>query len=188
MGRLIYSAIASVDGYIADEHGEFGWAAPDVEVHGFINDLVRSVEAFLYGRRMYQTMTAWEADPAVFADTPVMADFARIWRSADKVVYSTTLPAVTTGRTALERRFDPEAVRKLKASAPGDIGIGGPGLAAHAFRNGLVDEYCLFLAPVAVGAGTKALPDGLNVQLALADERRFGNGMVFLRYQVTPNP
>jgi dihydrofolate reductase len=183
VARLIYSAITSLDGYIADEDGNFDWAAPDEEVHAFINDLERPVGTYLYGRRMYEVMAVWETDPTLAEHSPVMRDFAEIWRAADKVVYSRTLGAVSTARTRLERAFDPEAVRQRKARAGRDLSVGGPDLAAHAFRAGLVDECQLFLAPIVVGGGKRALPDNVRVKLELQDERRFGNGMVYLRYR-----
>jgi dihydrofolate reductase len=179
MAKLIYSAIASLDGYVADEDGRFDWAAPAEDVHAFVNDLERPVGTYLYGRRMYEVMAAWETidDPA-----PVMRDFAEIWRAADKVVYSKTLDAVFTARTRLERDFDPEAVRRLKATAHSDISVGGPELAAQAIAAGLVDELHLFLTPVVVGGGTRGLPNTVRVELELLDERRFGNGVVHLHY------
>ncbi len=179
MGKLIYSAIASLDGYVADEHGEFDWAAPGEEVHAFVNELERPVGTYLYGRRMYEVMMAWETidDPA-----PQMRDFAEIWRAADKIVYSTTLEDVSSARTRIEREFDPEAVRELKAAAERDLTVGGPGLAGEAIRAGLVDEYQLFLNPVIVGGGTRALPDRVRLELELLDERRFASGVTYLRY------
>jgi dihydrofolate reductase len=182
MGRLIYSAISSLDGYVADENGRFDWAEPDAEAHAFINDLERPVGTYLYGRRMYEVMAFWETVHALPDQPPVMLDFAGVWRAADKVVYSTTLDAVSTARTRVERRFDAEAVRTLKASTERDLSIGGPTLASHAIAAGLVDEYYLFLAPIIVGAGLKSLPDDVRVRLELTDERRFAGGMVYLRY------
>ena len=182
MGKLTYLAIASLDGYIEDETGNFGWAEPSDEVHAFVNDLVRPVGTYLYGRSMYETMVYWETGPSEDEATEVGRDFADIWRAADKVIYSSTLESASTARTRIERDFDPEAVRTLKASTEADIGVGGPGLAAHAFRAGLVDECHLFLVPVIVGGGKRALPDGVRLGLELLDERRFENGTVFLRY------
>ena len=182
MAELIYSALASLDGYVADEDGRFGWAEPDEEVHAFVNDLSRGVGTFLLGRRMYEVLSAWETIDLA-GEPSVIRDFAGIWRSADKVVYSRTLGTVSTARTRLERDFDPEAVRKLKAAAERDLGVSGPQLAAHAFRAGLVDECQLFLSPIVVGGGTRSLPDGVRLELDLVDERRFGNGTVFLRYR-----
>lgn len=173
---LVYSALASLDGYIADAGGRFEWAAPDAEVHAFVNDLERGVGTLLLGRRMYEVLVPWDTmdDPA-----PEMRDFAEIWRAADKVVYSRTLEEVSTARTRIEREFDPEAVRRMD----GVVSIGGPELAGHAFRAGLVDELQLFFSPVLVGGGTAAFPDGVRRDLELVEERRFGNGFVFLRYR-----
>ena len=185
MANLIYTALASLDGYMEDEEGRFDWAMPDEEVHAFINDLERGVGTYLYGRRMYETMAGWETEPGLAAQSDVMRDFAEIWQAAEKIVYSRTLETVSTRRTRLERDFDPGAVRRLKASAGTDLAVAGPELAAHAFRAGLVDECHLFLAPVIVGGGKKALPDGVRVDLELLDERRFGSGMVYLRYALT---
>jgi dihydrofolate reductase len=183
MAKLIYSVLSSLDGYIADENGNFDWAAPDEEVHTFVNDLERPVGTYLYGRRMYEVMVAWET-PDTFADQrPVMLDFAELWQAADKVVYSRTLEEVSSARTRIERAFDPDAVRQMKASAGRDITVGGPGLAAQAFRAGLVDECQLFLTPIIVGGGKRALPDKARVKLELLDERRFGNGVVYLGYR-----
>jgi dihydrofolate reductase len=184
MGKLIYSALASLDGYVADEDGRFDWAEPDEEVHTFLNDLERPVGTHLYGRRMYEVLVAWET---VTDQTPYTRDFAEIWRAADKVVYSRTLAAPSSARTRIERDFDPEAVRQMKAAAERDLTVGGPNLAAHAFKAGLVDECHLFLAPIVVGGGNQALPDHVRVRLELLDERRFGNGMVFLRYRTRVN-
>ncbi len=183
MATLIYSAIASLDGYVADEDGNFDWAQPDEEVHAFINDLVRPVGTYLYGRRMYETMAAWETDATLAAQSDVIRDFAQIWQAADKVVYSRTLKEESTARTRIEREFDPEAVRDMKASAGADLTVGGPGLAAHAFRAGLVDECNLFLAPIVVGGGNQSLPDHVRLELDLLDERRFRGGMVHLHYR-----
>jgi dihydrofolate reductase len=183
MGRLIYSAIASLDGYTADDKGSFDWAVPDEEVHTFINDLQRSVGTYLFGRRMYETMTAWET---VHPNTDLpqyMLDFAGIWQAADKIVYSRTLESVATARTRIERELDIDAVRQLKQSAVRDIAIGGPELAGHAIRAGLVDEWRLYVTPVIIGSGKPALPDDVRVDLELIDERRFGNGMAYLHYR-----
>ena len=183
MAKLIYAVITSLDGYIADENGNFDWAAPDEEVHRFVNDLERPVGTYLYGRRMYEVMVAWET-PQTFADQrPVMLDFAEIWQSADKVVYSRTLETVSSARTRIERDLDPDAVRLMKASTGRDISVGGPDLAAQALKAGLVDECQLFLTPVVVGGGTRSLPDNLRLGLELLDEHRFGNGVVYLRYR-----
>jgi dihydrofolate reductase len=180
VGRLIYSAIASLDGYVVDDEGNFEWAAPGKEVHAFLNDLERPVGTHLYGRRMYEVMAWWETNDDA---EPVMRDFAEIWRAADKIVYSTTLQAVSSARTQIVPEFDPEAVRRLKASAERDLSIGGPHLAAAAFRAGLVDECHLFLVPVVIGGGTRALPDGVRVELELLAERRFESGVVHLHHR-----
>lgn len=182
MAKLIYLTILSIDGYTADEKGTFDWAAPDAEVHAFVNDLARPVGTHLYGRRMYETMRYWETAPTL-GQPPFIRDWREIWRAADKIVYSTTLTEPSTARTRIERRFDPAAVRRLKAGAGHDLTIGGPGLAAHAIRAGLVDEYQLLVVPVLVGGGTRALPDGARLDLDLLDERRFGNGTAYLRYR-----
>jgi dihydrofolate reductase len=184
MANLIYSAIASLDGFTADSNGNFDWAAPDEEVHAFVNDQERPVGTYLYGRRMYETMVYWETASTGDDRSAVARDYARIWKSADKVVYSSTLDAASSARTRLEREFDPDAVRRLKTASAQDLSIGGPGLAAHALSAGLVDECHLFLNPVVVGGGTRALPAGLHLELELLDERRFGNGVVYLRYRV----
>jgi dihydrofolate reductase len=183
VAKLVYSAIASLDGYIADEDGNFDWAVPDEEVHGFINDLLRPLGIYLYGRRMYEMMVVWETDPTLAERSPLMRDFAETWQAAEKVVYSRTLEAVSTTRTRMERDFDPEAVRQIKASAGRDVSVSGPNLAAHAFRAGLVDECHLFVVPIAVGGGKRSLPNGVRVRLELLDERRFANGMVYLHYR-----
>jgi dihydrofolate reductase len=174
---LIYSAIASLDGHVADADGRFDWSMPDAEVHSFVNDRARGIGTHLYGRRMYEVLVAWET---MDDDEPIMRDFAQIWRAADKVVYSTTLEEVASARTRIERSFEPEAVRALKER--GDVSIGGPTLAAEAIRAGLVDECELYLSPVVVGGGTRALPEGVRWNLELRDERRFANGVVYLRY------
>lgn len=184
MVRLIYSVICSLDGYIADESGNFDWAVPDEEVLDFLNHQEQAVGTYLYGRRMYELMIGWETDPAAAAQSPKSAEFAEIWQAADKIVYSTTLPQVSTSRTKLERDFDPEAVRRLKAACGADLNVSGPTLAGHAFRADLIDEVQLMVAPVIVGGGKSCLPAHLKVDLELADERRFGNGMVHLRYDV----
>ena len=183
MARLIYSAIASLDGYVEDEDGKFGWAEPDEEVHAFVNDLERPVGTYLYGRRLYETMAGWETDPGLAGLSPVTRDFAAIWQAAGKIVYSRTLEAVSTTRTRIEREFDPDAVRQEKEAAASDLLVGGAVLAAEAFRAGLVDELHLLLTPVLVGGGKRALPEGVGLKLELLDERRFGSGTVFLRYR-----
>ncbi len=184
MAKLIYSAITSLDGYVADEDGRFDWAAPDEEVHRFVNDLERPIGAYLYGRRMYDVMVFWETAHTLADQPPYVQDFAEIWRAADKIVYSKTLETVSSARTRIEPVFDPEAVRQLKATAARDITVGGPTLAARALEAGLVDELHLFLSPVVVGGGKRSLPDNVHLKLELLDERRFGNGAVHLRYRV----
>jgi dihydrofolate reductase len=184
MARLIYSALASLDGYTADEAGNFDWAAPDEDVHAFVNDLERPIGTYLLGRRMYDVMTYWETADTLPDQSAIEQDYARIWKAADKVVYSRTLDAVSGERTRIERDFDPDAVRQMKESAGHDISVGGPGLAAEALRAGLVDELQLFLNPVVVGGGTRALPDGVHLQLDLLAEHRFANGVIYLRYGV----
>ncbi len=187
MARLIYSAIASLDGYIADSDGNFDWAAPDEEVHAFVNDLERPIGTYLYGRRMYEVMAVWETMPTDDGQPPVMRDYTQIWRAADKIVYSRTLPAVSSARTRLERDLDVDAVRQLKASAASDLSVGGAGLAATLIAAGLVDELHLFLTPIVVGGGTAALPDDVRVELELLDEHRFAGGVVHLHYSCS-NP
>jgi len=183
MAQLIYSAISSLDGYTEDRDGKFDWAAPDEEVLRFINNLERAAGTYLYGRRMYETMMVWETDPNVAAGSPLLHDFAEIWQAANKIVYSRTLGTVSTSKTQLERTLDPEAIRQLKEAVEYDILIGGPELAAHAFRSGLIDECHLFLTPILVGSGKQSLPDHVRLELELLEERRFGNGVVFLRYR-----
>ena len=183
MARLTYSAITSLDGYVADADGRFDWAAPDEEVHAFINDLERPVGTYLYGRRIYEVMVAWETMPESDEQREVSRDYTQIWRAAAKIVYSSTLATVTSARTRLERVFDPEAIRQLKASAGSDLSIGGPGLAAEAIKAGLVDECHLFVNPVVVGGGVRALQDNVRVPLELLDEHRFASGVVHLHYR-----
>jgi dihydrofolate reductase len=182
MAKLIYTAIMSLDGYVADEDGNFDWAEPDPEVHAFVNDLERPIGTYLYGRRLYEVMVAWET---ITDEQPFVHDYAEIWRSADKIVYSRTLETASSERTRIERSFDPDAVRQMKGAADRDISVGGPGLAAQAIRAGLVDEIHLFLASIVVGGGNRALPNEVRVPLELLDERRFGNGMVHLHYRTT---
>lgn len=182
MARLIYSAIMSLDGYIADADGRFEWAAPDEEVFAFVNELEGPVGTYLFGRRMYETMRYWETAHTLAGQPPVALDFARIWQAADKIVYSTTLQTPDTARTRIERDFDPVQVRKLKEAADRDLAVGGARLAAQAIAAGLVDEYQLFVVPAVVGGGTRALPDQVRLNLALAEEHRFGSGVVYLCY------
>ena len=180
MAELIYTAIMSLDGYVADEDGNFDWAQPDEEVHAFVNDLERPIGTYLYGRRLYEVMVAWET---ITDEQPFIRDYAQIWRAADKIVYSRSLESVASEKTRIERSFDADAIRQMKASADRDISVGGPTLAAEAIRVGLVDEIRLFLAPAVVGGGTRALPDDVRLKLELLDERRFDNGTVHLHYR-----
>jgi dihydrofolate reductase len=185
MARLIYAAIASLDGYVEDERGSFDWAMPDEEVHAFVNDLERPIGTYLYGRRMYETMASWETAGTGPDEPAVFRDYAEIWRAADKIVYSRTLRTPSSARTRIERELEPDAIRALKLSSTADIAVGGGELAGQAIREGLVDECHLFLCPVVVGAGKRALPDNVRAQLELLDERRFGNGVVHLHYRVS---
>jgi dihydrofolate reductase len=184
VAELVYSAITSLDGYVADEDGNFDWAAPDDEVHAFVNDLERPIGTYLYGRRMYEVMRYWETARAVAGQPSTVRDYAELWQAADKVVYSKTLQEATTARTRIERDFDPQAIREMKASADRDLSVGGPGLAARAIEAGLVDELLRFVAPIVVGGGTRWLPGGIRIELELGDQRRFGGGVVFLRYRI----
>ena len=182
MAKLIYSAIASLDGYVEDEEGKFDWARPDEEVHAFVNDLERPIGTYLYGRRMYETMVFWETAVGEADEPAEFSDYAEIWRAAEKVVYSPTLEAVSSERTRIEREFDAEAVRQLKLASATDISIGGAELAGQAIGAGLVDECHLFLCPIVVGGGKRAL--SARAQLELLGERRFPNGAVHLHYRV----
>ena len=185
MATLIYATNVSLDGYIEDVHGAFDWGPPDDELFAAYTALLRSAGTFLYGRRLYEMMAVWETDPALAAQSDLTADFASAWRAADKVVYSTTLTAVSTAATRLEHHFDPVAVRELKAGTTSDLTVGGANLAARAFEAGLVDECRLFVWPVILGGGKPALPAGVRANLELLDEHRFGNGVVHLRYRVS---
>jgi dihydrofolate reductase len=185
MVKLIYSPIASLDGYVEDEQGKFDSAAPDDEVHAFVNELERPIGTHLYGRRMYETMVFWETVSGGADQPAVIRDFAEIWRAAEKIVFSRTLQTVASARTHIERTFDPDAVRRLKEAAGADITIGGAELAGQAIAAGLVDELHLFLGPIIVGGGKRALTDDIRVPLALLDERRFPNGVVHLHYRVS---
>jgi dihydrofolate reductase len=182
MAKLIYSTLMSLDGYVNDAGGGFDWAMPDEAVHAFVNDVHRPVGTNLYGRRLYDVMLAWETWDTT-DEEEVTTDWAQLWRATDKVVYSTTLESVSSARTRIERSFDPDTVRQLKASADRDLAIGGPDLAGQAIRAGLVDELHLFAFPVVVGGGTRALPDGVRLDLELVDEHRFGNGVVYTHYR-----
>jgi dihydrofolate reductase len=186
MAKLVYSALASLDGYVADEDGKFDWAEPDEEVHTFVNDLERAAGTYLYGRRMYEVMVAWETVHTVPDQPPFILDYAQIWQAADKIVYSRTLEAVSSARTRIEHDFDADAVQRLKAASGRDLLVGGPELAGQAIEVGLVDELQVFVAPVVVGGGRRSLPDGVRVRLELLEERRFGNGVVYLRYRTSP--
>jgi dihydrofolate reductase len=184
MAKLIYVSNVSLDGFIEDEHGVFQWTEPDDEVFAFITDLIRPVGTHLYGRRMYETMAVWETDPALAAQSELMADFARVWQAAEKIVYSTTMDTVSTANTRLERHFDPDSIRDMKSATSRDLMVGGPNLAAHAFRGSLVEECHLFIYPVVVGRGKPSLPGDLRVNLELLDERRFDGGVVYVRYRL----
>jgi dihydrofolate reductase len=183
MAKLIYFMPSSLDGYIADEPGPYDWSAPDDEVFAFINDLLRPIGTYLYGRKNYEMMTFWETPDIIPGRTPATLDFARIYRAADKIVYSRSLETVSTPRARLEREFDPQTVRDLKARSPHDVAVAGPTLAAHAIRAGLVDEYHLLVVPIMLGDGKRILPSNVYVKLDLLDERRFANGTVYLRYR-----
>ena len=182
MAKLIYSGITSLDGYVADEDGDFDWSVPDEEVHTFFNDLERPIGTYLYGRRMYEVMVYWETAHTLVDEPAFVRDFADIWQAADKIVYSRTLETVSSARTRIERDFDPEAVRQMKAGAGRDITVAGPDLAAQAIRAGLVDEIHQFVTPIVVGGGKQFLPNDVRLRLELLDERRFGNGVVHLHY------
>jgi dihydrofolate reductase len=183
MAALTYTSIASLDGYVADADGDFSWAEPDEEVHRFVNEQEESVGTYLYGRRLYEIMAVWQDDDWLADEPQLLHDYARVWRAAEKVVYSTTLQSVSTPRTRLERTFDPAAVRQLVDGADREVGIGGPTLAAAALHAGLVDEVSVFVVPVVVGGGTPWLPAGVRLGLDLVEERRFTGGVVLLRYR-----
>jgi dihydrofolate reductase len=185
MAKLIYAAIASLDGYVEDEVGKFDWAAPDEEMHAFVNDLERPLGTYLYGRRMYETMVFWETASTEADEPPVFYDYAGIWRAAEKIVYSRTLQTPSSARTRIEREFEPDAVRQLKLASTADIAVAGGELAGQAIGAGLVDECHLFLCPIVVGGGKRALPDNVRAQLELLDERRFKNGVIHLHYRVS---
>jgi dihydrofolate reductase len=185
MAKLIYSAIASLDGYVQDEEGRFDWAAPDDEVHAFVNDLERPIGTYLYGRRMYETMVFWETAGTGADSRGVSRDFAAIWRAAEKIVYSRTLQTVSSANTRIERSFEPDAIRRLKETSEADLTIGGAELAGQAIAAGLVEECHLFLGPVMVGAGKRALPESVRAQLELLDEHRFRSGVVHLHYRMS---
>ena len=184
MGKLIYSVMTSLDGFVADEDGNFDWAAPDEEVHAFVNDLERQVGTYLLGRRMYEVMVYWETAHTVGEQPAVMYDYAAIWRAADKIVYSRTLETASSARTRIERNFDPGSVRQMKATTSRDISIGGPNLAAQAIRAGLVDELHLIVNPIVIGSGNQALPAKVRLTLERLNEQHFGNGVVHLHYRI----
>ncbi len=185
MAKLIYSAIASADGYVEDTAGSFDWAAPGEELLCFVNDLERPVGTYLYGRRMYETMLYWETAHTVPGQPSSVREFTSIWQAAGKIVFSTTLPSVSSARTRIERNFDPGMIRQLKSATEHDMTVGGAGLAGQAINAGLVDELQLFLVPVLVGGGKPALPGGIRSDLELLDTRRFASGAVYLRYRPT---
>jgi dihydrofolate reductase len=184
MGKLIYSMITSLDGYVSDSNGNFDWGAPAEELHRFINEHFASLGTYLYGRNMYEVMMFWATAHTIPDLPPHELEYARTWQAANKIVYSSTLTEVTTERTRLEKTFDPEAVRRLKAESDHDLSVDGPHFAAQAIRAGLVDEYQLFIGPVIVGGGNRFFPEDVRVDLELLDERRFSNDVVFLRYRV----
>lgn len=184
MSTLIYSFLASLDGYVHDAQGKFDWATPDAEVHRFVNDVQRSISTHLYGRTMYEVMAVWETDPNIGADSPEMAEYSQMWQQADKVVFSTTLPEVWTSRTRLERTADRPTLEAAINEAKGDVAISGRRLADTAWQLDLVAEVHVYIAPILVGGGLPMFPDGLRRTLTLTDERCFGNGMVFVRYEV----
>jgi len=185
MGKLIYSMLISLDGYTEDEHGRFGWGAPeDEQVHSYINALASSLGTYLYGRRMYETMVYWATAHTIPDQPQFVLDWARQWQAAEKIVYSRTLAEPRSARTRVAREFDPDAVRRLKADAEHDISIDGPELAAQAIRAGLVDEFQMIVCPVVVGGGKRFFPDGVRLDLELLEERRFVSGVVILRYDV----
>lgn len=186
MANLIFVANTSLDGFIEDKEGKYNWTEPGGEVFGFVTNLARAAHTHLLGRRMYETMMVWETDPRLAAESPQMREFAEIWQEADKIVYSRTLETLSTRKTQLVRTFDPEAIRQLKATVDHDILIGGPELAAHAFRAGLIDECHLFILPLLVGGGKPALPEDVRMELELLAERRFHSGTVYLRYRTGP--
>jgi dihydrofolate reductase len=184
VANLIYVTNVSLDGFIEDERGNFDWTEPDDEQFAFITDLIRPVGTYLYGRRLYESMAVWETEPALAAQSELRADFAQVWQAADKIVYSTTLDAVSTAKSRLESRFDPDVIREVKDTAGRDLTVGGANFAAHAFRAGLIDECHLFIGPAMLGGGKPSLPSDLRVELDLLDERRFDNGVVYVRHRI----
>lgn len=185
MGKLIYAPISSMDGYIEDDAGRFDWAMPSDDAHAFINDLMRPFGTHLYGRRLYEVMKAWETDPSLGQESPIMEDFASIWQAAAKVVFSRSLEQASTRRTDIQRDFDPESIRRMKQDSSRDFSIGGATLAATAFRAGLIDECHIFLAPIVIGSGKRSLPNDVRLKLELLEQRRFADGMVYLRYRTS---
>lgn len=188
MGKLIYAANVSLDGFLEDETGAFDWSVPDEEVHAFWNEHEQHISTSLYGRRMYETMRVWESDDWLSDEPAVVREYASVWRDTDKIVYSSSLDDVSTARTTIVRTFEPEVVRQLKELSGSDLSIGGAGIAAEAFRHGLVDECVLLLCPVLVGGGKPALPRGVRRDLGLVDQRRFANGVMYVRYAVRNSP
>jgi dihydrofolate reductase len=184
VAKLIYVSNVSLDGFIEDEHGRFDWAEPTDEYFAFVTDLVRPVGTYLYGRRLYEAMAVWETDPALGAISELRADFADVWQAADKIVYSTTLDAVSTARSRVDRRFDPDAIRAMKDTVSRDLTVGGANLAAHAFSAQLIDECHLFVGPAILGRGKPGLPRDRRIDLELLEERTFDNGVVYLRHRV----
>lgn len=184
MAKLIYTAISSLDGYVADVEGNFEWSAPDEEVHRFVNDLERPIGTYLLGRRMYEVMRYWDTAPTGDHEPSAGQEYAKIWQATDKIVYSKSLHRVSAGNTRIEREFEPEAIKQLKTTATRDVSVGGPTLAAQALKLGLVDECHLFLSPIIVGGGNPALPDNVRLGFELLDTRRFANGVVHLHYRV----
>jgi dihydrofolate reductase len=183
MAKLIYSMITSLDGYAEAAEGDLGMGAEDEEVHTFIGDIFRPVRTFLYGRRMYETMVFWETAHTEPDVPPHILQYARDWQAADKIVYSTTLKSVSSEKTRIERTFDPDAVRTLKEESDHDMSVDGPTLAAQAIAAGLVDEYHLFITTSVVGGGKRFFPDGVRLDLELVEERTFGTGLIYARYQ-----
>jgi dihydrofolate reductase len=183
VGKLIYSTIASLDGYVEDADGHIEWSAPDEEVFAFIIELERPIGSYLYGRRMYETMCYWES---VSPDNQSREerDFTAIWRQADKIVFSRSLETPNSARTRIERQFDPAAIRRMKELSSLDLTVGGAELAGQAFAAELVDECHLFVVPAIVGGGKRALPDDVRAHLTLVDEHRFRGGVVHLHYRL----
>jgi dihydrofolate reductase len=189
MGNLIYLISTSLDGYVADENGNFDWGKPSEEEHAFINDTLRNVGTILMGRNLYETMKVWDDIPTEgvsgpYMDGPsqAMNDYAKIWRAANKIVYSTSLSEVTTDNTTLERKFSPDVIKKMVAESDKDFDIGGPHLAAEAIKANIIDEYHQIIVPLILGGGNHWLPGGNNNKLKLVDMHKFKNGFVHLQY------